>query len=303
MRSGLLGLGIVAFAASLGCGGDGGNDNKVGDGGAPRSGGTSGAAGSAGGSSGQRDGGSTLPGPSAAGTSGAPSAVMLGMLNADQRTKVCNWTVAKVAEELPLSCTAKAVGNALSAGLLSDAALRKTCHSIYDDCVMQGAAVAVCNTPPSDCTATVGEFESCWKDQMAAITSFIGQIPTCDTITVNYDPSTAPDFQAPASCTAYNSKCQAYVPGQETSAPAACVKFVTVLCTQTQTCSAGADGGASDLNDCIAEGVSAGGLDCQSATKVSPSFEMCLAAIRALSCTDFNDPNTPAPPACSKVLQ
>lgn len=220
---------VIAIVAAAGCSGSSSHDVDGGDGAmGTRDGGgdAMGTLDGGGGALGTPDGGAgTLGnganqdgGAPAAAVSGAPVAVQLGTLNPEQRNQVCQWTVAKSNAEAPTRCLPDALVAALKQDLKTNSALRTSCNEAYKECLDARPEAVVCSTPPATCTATVGEWETCFNDHATALAAFVGQLPTCDTITLDYEPDAKlTPLQAPASCETYASKCEDYVPGAPSS--------------------------------------------------------------------------------------
>src|SRR5204862_6364638 len=60
----------------------------------------------------------------------------------------------------------------------TDADLQSTCEGLYASCVA-GGVTTNCSQIPATCTATVGEYDTCFSDTVAAL----GGIPPCSSLT------------------------------------------------------------------------------------------------------------------------
>jgi len=88
---------------------------------------------------------------------------------------------------------------------MTDADLQATCQQLYDGCVA-GGVTTNCSQLPATCTATVGEYDTCLSDSVAAL----GGLPPCSAATRASLPSTVAHLTSQptsAACAAVQNKC------------------------------------------------------------------------------------------------
>ena len=88
---------------------------------------------------------------------------------------------------------------------MTDTDLQALCQTLYDGCVA-GGVTTNCSQVPATCTATVGEYDTCLSDSVAAL----GGLPPCSAVTRASLPSTVAHLtsqQNSAACTSLQNKC------------------------------------------------------------------------------------------------
>jgi hypothetical protein len=88
---------------------------------------------------------------------------------------------------------------------MTDADLQATCEQLYSACVA-GGVTTDCSKLSATCTATVGEYDTCLSDSVAAL----GGLPPCSAATRASLPSTVAHLTSQptsAACTAVQNKC------------------------------------------------------------------------------------------------
>jgi len=146
-----------------------------------------------------------------------PADTQLSAVTAADRQKLCDFAEAQMDVSKEDAC--KATGVAMAAfgmvgGSATDATLQAACKAAYDSCMQSSGTTSgesTCNTTTpieGTCTATVGELESCMKDEAAQAKSAMAAMPSCDKLTV----SSLADLgsistETPASCNTVNTKC------------------------------------------------------------------------------------------------
>jgi hypothetical protein len=88
---------------------------------------------------------------------------------------------------------------------MTDGDLQMICQQLYDACVAGGVTIN-CSQIPATCTATVGAYDTCLSDSVAAL----GGLPPCSSVTRASLPSTVARLSSPpnsAACTVLQNKC------------------------------------------------------------------------------------------------
>ena len=103
------------------------------------------------------------------------------------------------------------------AGTATDADLQKACTDSEAMCksTPPTSEQSTCTRPPSGCAGTVGEFEACVTDSVAAASKQLAAYPACSSVTASTvsklfssgGSGAMPMTAAPASCTALERKC------------------------------------------------------------------------------------------------
>lgn len=110
------------------------------------------------------------------------------------------------------TCKLLAVVAAASAG---EGDLKTPCKMAYDECIKEPSDdSAMCEAPPSTCTATVGEIEACLNDTQKLLNTIAGKLPSCDNLTqssLEMLDEDSFDFDEPASCKSVQAKCPGYI--------------------------------------------------------------------------------------------
>jgi hypothetical protein len=159
--------------------------------------------------------GATCGGDGSTFSSGVDKGSQLGSLSAGDAQKVCTslneWMQSNFAPDIKeVTCRFTGVTAAALAG--NDKSRQEMlCKSAYDQCMMSSSnnpiQPASCEKPPSDCTATVGELESCVNDMVPLLEKVIGAIPTCQQLASGATATPPTGLEEPASCKTFNSKC------------------------------------------------------------------------------------------------
>ena len=156
------------------------------------------------------------------GDTGLPESTALAALSSDDWQTFCTAADAARRKSPEDECRVSAFdytrGVAAAGG--SDADVRATCQAGYDQCMGEprppASRSSICGFGPvgPDCSAVVGEAESCLKDGVALRRDELGRTPTCASVTADQARATAgtfdPDDAAIAalpSCQAFNAKC------------------------------------------------------------------------------------------------
>jgi hypothetical protein len=106
------------------------------------------------------------------------------------------------------------IKGSIAAALASSQSERQpACAQAYDPCAAAPPPTASnggasCTAPPSTCTATVGELQTCLQEMSGAIDGLLAVLPTCEMVaTTTGSPVAAALTRIPASCQTLNSKC------------------------------------------------------------------------------------------------
>jgi hypothetical protein len=99
----------------------------------------------------------------------------------------------------------------------TEAQLRMSCTTGYDECKKEPARAIDCGASAPACTATVAEVEKCLSDETAAVIALGASVPACAALTkaaLNTPPSTDP-LEEIASCKSLDQKCPDLIPEPE----------------------------------------------------------------------------------------
>ena len=160
-------------------------------------------------------------------SSGVPGSTVLGGMSNDSLQKVCasvdRWGKQAGMEDKLKEFGCRMRGN-VAAALSQPDSRRDTCQALYDPCAQAPAPTAAsgagCTPPPSSCSATVGELETCLNQMPQVIDELLVILPTCaDVASAPGNPIATALTKIPSSCQALNAKCAGWdkLPG---SAPA-----------------------------------------------------------------------------------
>lgn len=175
--------------------------------------------------------------------SGAVSSIdpskQAGSLSDAEKTQYCKDVIAyskahtSEADSKKLACFSQAQLSLYAGGSVpkSDADLQAKCKSAYTDCLAKPVATADagasqggdCSTASKDlanCTATIGELNTCMQDTLAATNAAYATFDTaCDKIQLDGGGLDKSSFQQPASCKALASKCPAFAATDDPPTP------------------------------------------------------------------------------------
>jgi hypothetical protein len=168
-------------------------------------------------------------------SSGLPKDASLGGLSAADQKTLCD-SLQSYTSSLPANNSAcKLAGIAQAAvsqfgGAKSDADLQKACSDAETACKNRptpkfdaGTTTSTCKPLPANCTATVGELETCITDGTAASSKAFASIPECSALTASFfKPSDGGGLgglgTTPPSCQPVNQKCPGLV-GMSSATP------------------------------------------------------------------------------------
>jgi hypothetical protein len=161
-------------------------------------------------------------------STGIPRSTVIGSLTPSQAQQVCQASGSYFAGNIAADgeCKGEGFGAALfTAGFDStatDTDLQNACSSAQSLCEKGGSqpldagtsSTSSCTPPPSDCTATIGEYEDCLNDAHALLVKETASIPACNTLTRSELKAAATptdgggaSVTSPPSCTALQAKC------------------------------------------------------------------------------------------------
>jgi outer membrane murein-binding lipoprotein Lpp len=120
------------------------------------------------------------------------------------------------------------IRGSIAASLATDQSQRKqACSLAYDPCAAAAPPTAsnggaTCTAPPSTCSSTVGELQTCLQEMTGAIDGLLAVLPTCDMVaTTMGSPVAAALTKIPSSCQTLNSQCAGWdkLPGSSPTTP------------------------------------------------------------------------------------
>jgi hypothetical protein len=153
-------------------------------------------------------------------SSGLPKDETVGALSDADAQKLWHALAQYVASDPGIrsaECRLAGIGAAVGAAFLgtaSDTDLENACTRMESACLNASpnadAATTTCHKPTGTCDVTVGEFETCLSDTLAALKHAVSTLPSCSTLRASdlgTGSGAGPTLQSPASCQVVNQKC------------------------------------------------------------------------------------------------
>ncbi len=155
------------------------------------------------------------------GGSGLPADQPVSQLTAAELQQLCSsmseGAAVPVADVCKMTGLMAAALEAAFAGTADMAALREACRSTREQCLASGPAPATTTeacTAPANCTATVGEVESCIDASAALARQTYAAMPSCESLEasdLDGTSTTTETATTPPECAALETKCPGMV--------------------------------------------------------------------------------------------
>lgn len=161
--------------------------------------------------------------------SGLPQDEIGSKLNDSDKQRLCDALKSYYSTNNAFETASCKLAGAIAAGFAflfqptgGDPALRKSCSDARDSCLRSplmpdGGVGFVCNRPGSECSATVGEIETCINDSVMTAEDLAARLPECEKLSAKDLSSSSSDAGStmttsampvsPPACGAVQAKC------------------------------------------------------------------------------------------------